>query len=171
MELMDAIKLYREEKNISKSELAKLIGTSPSYITELENGKKTNPSIKILAKLKSTLDIPIDVFNSIENLPGYYIDTSKELSTVHNPKDIKIINKIKYILEKDEAIKTNNQVLFSAIMDFLQTTQNYHSKIKVFHGENNNDNFDCFTNEQIDDIVNKICELVKFEIYKIENNK
>ena len=49
------IKNIREEKKITKSELARLIDVSPAYITMLENGKKQNPSRAILDKL---LELP-----------------------------------------------------------------------------------------------------------------
>lgn len=51
------LKYYREKKNMSKSELARKIGVSPAYITKLENGEKTNPSISVLMRLCYALGI------------------------------------------------------------------------------------------------------------------
>ena len=48
MDIKERIKFYREKRNISKSELARQIGVSPSYITMLENGDKKIPSMEIL---------------------------------------------------------------------------------------------------------------------------
>lgn len=58
--LKEIIKSSRENKKMSKSELARNINVSPSYITMLENGEKTNPSLEILTKISSVLDIPLD---------------------------------------------------------------------------------------------------------------
>lgn len=51
------LKYYREKQNMSKSELARKIGVSPAYITKLENGEKTNPSISVLMRLSTALAI------------------------------------------------------------------------------------------------------------------
>ena len=40
MRLSEKIKLYRKKNKMTKSELARLINVSPSYITKLENGEK-----------------------------------------------------------------------------------------------------------------------------------
>ena len=53
------IKNIREEKKITKSELARLIDVSPAYITMLENGKKQNPSRAILDKIAEALGVAI----------------------------------------------------------------------------------------------------------------
>jgi transcriptional regulator with XRE-family HTH domain len=51
------LKYYREKQNMSKSELARKIGVSPAYITKLENGEKTNPSISVLMRICTALGI------------------------------------------------------------------------------------------------------------------
>lgn len=53
----DKIRFYREHNNIKKSELARMIGVSPAYITMLENGKKENPSDEIMFKLSNALGV------------------------------------------------------------------------------------------------------------------
>lgn len=55
----ERLKYYREKANISKSELARIIRVSPSYITKLENGEKTNPSLEICVKIADVLNIKI----------------------------------------------------------------------------------------------------------------
>lgn len=55
MKLNENIKLYREKVKMTKSELARLINVSPSYITKLENGNKTNPSLEIQIKIATVL--------------------------------------------------------------------------------------------------------------------
>lgn len=77
--LKEKIKYYREKNNISKSELSRKIGVSPSYITMLENGEKTNPSLEIKIKLANALNCSVD---DLENT----IDISEELYKIVNKK-------------------------------------------------------------------------------------
>lgn len=46
----------REAKNISKTELANLIGTSVEFVSQMECGKK-KPSIDTLIKIANALDM------------------------------------------------------------------------------------------------------------------
>lgn len=59
----EKVKYYREKENISKSELARRIKVSPSYITQIEKGEKINPSLEIGFKLSKALNVPIEVFS------------------------------------------------------------------------------------------------------------
>ena len=59
MGLGETIKEMREKRNMSKAELARSIEVSPAYITMIENGKKTNPSMDILKKIALVLKIPL----------------------------------------------------------------------------------------------------------------
>lgn len=66
--LSDKLQKYRKENNLSKSELARKLHVSPSYITILENGKRKNPSNSLLINISNTLDIPIsDLITDNEN--------------------------------------------------------------------------------------------------------
>lgn len=53
------IKELRKLKGFSQKELAKLTGVSQSYISELEAGIKTNPSIKVIKRIAEVLEIDI----------------------------------------------------------------------------------------------------------------
>ncbi len=50
------IRAWREYKNMRINELAKKIGISGSYLSQIENGKR-NPTIKTLKNIASALDI------------------------------------------------------------------------------------------------------------------
>ena len=50
----DRLKIARERKNISQSELAKISGLHPSSISHFENGKR-DPNIKNIKKLSLAL--------------------------------------------------------------------------------------------------------------------
>lgn len=49
-----------EERNISKKDLAKGVGTSPAYITQLFRGNR-KPNWSFLAKVQQELDIKFDI--------------------------------------------------------------------------------------------------------------
>lgn len=78
--LKEKIKYYREKKDISKSKLAKDIGVSPSYITRLENGEKTSPSLEILIELSKALEIPLYKLNSNAELLKYNEDNQSAIN-------------------------------------------------------------------------------------------
>ena len=56
----DRIKELREERGLSLSALAKYSGVSKSYISNIERGIQTNPSLIVMKKLAETLDVPLD---------------------------------------------------------------------------------------------------------------
>ena len=51
-----AIDKQREAKGITKSELAQLVGTTPSFLTQLNTGVRT-PSFRMIQALGTALDI------------------------------------------------------------------------------------------------------------------
>ncbi|HNX37691.1 MAG TPA: helix-turn-helix transcriptional regulator [Candidatus Cloacimonadota bacterium] len=57
---------YIEEKGISKKEVAKLIGTSPAYITQIMRGDK-RINMAFLAKITDALNLRIDFLFREEN--------------------------------------------------------------------------------------------------------
>lgn len=54
------IKSVRKQKNISLYKLAKLTELSYSYLSELENNKVFNPSLKTMYKIATDLDVKVD---------------------------------------------------------------------------------------------------------------
>lgn len=55
------IKEYRLQKKISLSELAERAGIAKSYLSSIERNIQSNPSIQILEKLSSVLNVPVHV--------------------------------------------------------------------------------------------------------------
>jgi len=51
------LKKIRESKNIGINELGRLTGLSPSYLSALEKGKKTNPSRETIEKIANALEV------------------------------------------------------------------------------------------------------------------
>lgn len=83
MNLNKRIKIYREKSKMTKSELARAIGVSPSYITKLENGEKTNPSLEIQIKIAKTLGIPLnELISSIKFNVRYTINKNVDFRDI-----------------------------------------------------------------------------------------
>lgn len=57
--LGEKIKFLRQSKRLSQNKLSERSGVSQSYINELENGKKTNPTYELLQKIAQALEVPI----------------------------------------------------------------------------------------------------------------
>ncbi len=56
----DKISRLRQKKGYSISELAKLSNVSKSYVSHIERGLQTNPSLHFLYKIADTLETSID---------------------------------------------------------------------------------------------------------------
>ena len=54
----EALRLVRSFHDMNQSELAKALGISRSYLSEIESGKKV-PSLDLLQKYASQYDIPL----------------------------------------------------------------------------------------------------------------
>ncbi|MEQ8156671.1 MAG: helix-turn-helix transcriptional regulator [Clostridiaceae bacterium] len=58
----DNLKKWRKERKLTQAELAESVGVSGAYIQQLELGKKTNPSLEVVLKICSALQIaPFDL--------------------------------------------------------------------------------------------------------------
>ena len=56
----DFFKECRVSRGYTQRDLAQIIGTSPYYISLIENGKKVNPDVKIFGKLYEALNLSKD---------------------------------------------------------------------------------------------------------------
>jgi transcriptional regulator with XRE-family HTH domain len=50
------------QENISRESFAKLLGVSSDYVSRLETGQKTNPSLSLLEKIADYIGYPAWVF-------------------------------------------------------------------------------------------------------------
>lgn len=57
--LKKMIKTLRRAKGLSQGALAARVGVTAAYITMLERGTKTNPSLPTLRKLAKALSVPV----------------------------------------------------------------------------------------------------------------
>lgn len=63
--LGDNIKSIRMEKKLGINETARKAGISPSYLSDIEKGNKTNPSTEVLEKIANALEVDVkDFFNN-----------------------------------------------------------------------------------------------------------
>ena len=58
----EKIKELREAKVITQGELSRLSGVSVAEICRIEKGERQNPSINLLNKLLSALEVDIDTY-------------------------------------------------------------------------------------------------------------
>lgn len=94
------IKKIRESKNISIRKLAALTNMSKTYLSDLENNKRTNPSLKILAMISQALDVNIkDLFYTV-----YDIDELKQKM---------------YVAIDEHGINSNEALEISQLIDLL----------------------------------------------------
>ena len=54
------IKNIRERKNLTIYKLSKITGINRSYLTQLENNKKFNPSLKTMYSIARALEVKVD---------------------------------------------------------------------------------------------------------------
>ena len=54
------IKEIRKKKNITVYKLSQITGIARTYLLELENNKKFNPTLSVMYKIANALDVKID---------------------------------------------------------------------------------------------------------------
>lgn len=116
----EIIKAKREERGWSLAEFAKRIGISTGYLSQIENGRKTNPRLDILLRIIHELDIDIQMLLGIESGEENYLSRipsllkltlakERNLKTLSDKNVLRklndIINKLceaRYILEDQD---------------------------------------------------------------------
>lgn len=90
MDLGQRLKEYRTRQSISQTELARLVGVTPSTISQVESGN-IYPSLPALFKISETLGVPIgSFFKTTETEDDRFIFSETDASTTHIhglPKD------------------------------------------------------------------------------------
>jgi|SRR5882724_4052516 len=83
MKISEALKKCRELKGMTQFALAKQAGISPSYLSQLEQGKR-DPKLTLLAKLSNALGIPVAILFFLaadeKELSGLGEQLTKDLS-------------------------------------------------------------------------------------------
>ncbi|EES50044.1 helix-turn-helix transcriptional regulator [Clostridium botulinum] len=159
------IKTLRESKNISKSELARKIEVSPAYITMLENGTKTNPSLEILNKISFALDIPLDkLVNSKEKpVKNLKFDIFELMSAKEREKELHHKGQ-----SESKEINTSNKITgkftFNEILSDINSPTHL---LKNFFSVDT----DSLTDEQIVEIMNAIRFTIKLKLEEFKRDK
>lgn len=155
MDLGTNLKSIRESKKISRKELAKRMNVTPTTITRYENGDRN-------LNFDTLKNFLINVSDSeSEYLTLFYSIIIEE----HKDAVKKSLDQAKRALEYANTwreyssnISKYPSNLLAAILDYLDMTEDYYF------------DFNCLTDEDINNIISKVTELVKYEIYKIEND-
>ena len=90
----EIIKAKREEKGCSLVEFAKRIGISPGYLSQIENGRKTNPKLDIILRVIHELDIDIEMLLGLENNDENYLSRIPSLLklTLARERNLKVFS-------------------------------------------------------------------------------
>lgn len=108
----DKIKSLRLKKELSAKQLAEATSLTPAYLSMLEKGKRTNPSLDIIQELANALDTTVDyLLSDDENLTDKVSKEKNELTD----KDKKDIEKsldatLKQLEEQDGLMLSGNPV-------------------------------------------------------------
>lgn len=83
MNIGNAIRLCRNQRGLTLSELAKICGFSVSYLSMLEKGKR-DPSISTVQSIASALSVPMNILvflgSDSSELEGMSIELTEKLS-------------------------------------------------------------------------------------------
>lgn len=174
MNLGANLKSIRESKKISRKELAKRMNVTPTTITRYENGDRNlnfDTLSNFLINISDSESEYLTLFYSL--IIKAHKDGLKE-TTEHAKEALDYMKNYAETWRKDFLnISKYPHNLLSAILDYLENTEDYITFISVYHPEYGNDKhpeLEYFTDEQINNIISKVTELVKYEIYKIEND-
>ncbi len=77
MAFKEALKRNRIKKGFSLQELADKIGASKAHVWDLEQGRAANPSLEVLQKLSTHLEVPIA--SLVGENPGDNEDNAKSV--------------------------------------------------------------------------------------------
>lgn len=85
MNIGHAIKLCRQQRKLTQTELADRAGVSVSYLSLLERGERSDPGLSSLEKIAKGLDIPMTILLFLatddSELSGFSAELKEKLST------------------------------------------------------------------------------------------
>ncbi len=164
------LKTYRKKAGFTQKTLGEKILKSEISIRKYENGN-TNIPPATLFDLCSALNVSSNTLlgDDKEKYFSENFDTDSPQSQINmallTAHEFKTWGKSwKNEIEK---IESNPKYLLNTILNYLENTEKYYSSVVVNMPNDNDSIVPCFTDEQISDIVKKITELVKYEIYKV----
>ena len=93
---------FRKQRGISLSELAERAKISKSYISNIERNLNSNPSIKVIEKISSVLQVDLSVLINSER---------EEVTPLVEEEWIHFINELKAAGIKIDDIRSNTQLM------------------------------------------------------------
>ena len=159
------IKEFRKKNNLTIRELANKSSVSASYISDLESVGKKKPSLDVLSKIATALNISVSELIEENSSFAEIIDSLDDASP-------KINNNYTYNSKKgknfDKSIEKFRRLSFADKEDFLTKL----SKDKPFNLLTNDflSNFDNFTKEDLINLCSEICLYYIASLIELQNN-
>ncbi len=173
--LANNIKKYRKKMNLTQKELGNKILKSEITIRKYESGFVNIPPATLF-DLSFALDVPAKILLGDDMIKYTHENTTSimDISKATTNKLLQVTEEYKMNGEswknKVIDIETKPSHLLDSILKFLENNEEYYSSIFVDILDKKDNDLPCFTNKQINDIIKKVTELVKYEIYKIETS-
>ena len=99
------IKKYRKQKNMTLSDLSKLVNLSESSIQRYENGKIASISMNVIENFAQALNVPATVLLNWENEnEGYYTnaDVAKYAEELRQNSDMRLLFDVAQDISKED---------------------------------------------------------------------
>ena len=109
------IKNIRLKQKMSLYKLSKISGVSKSYLIQLENNKKFNPSLKTMDSIANALNVKID------DLFYTLLDIEKLREEMHEKIDL-------YGLDSEEVLELSQTIDLLINVDFSERNKNNEDK-------------------------------------------
>ena len=150
MNIGENIKKYRKNKNISQQKLSELSGVPRVSISRYENGDRI-PNINVVTKLSNALGVSIENLTYTINTASYsnnkFFDfNSSDLSSPTLIDENKAFN-ISADISQSKAKESLNNLVLCVKKDSKYT--------------------DSIDDEHLDNLLNKVYDLIEFELFKI----
>lgn len=172
------LKTYRKKLGLTQKSLGEKILKSEISIRKYESGNVNIPP-STLFDLCNALNISSTTLLGKDK--GKYFSENFDIplseTSSNDEKALLLIQQYRFLGEsyRDEVdnIESKPEYLLGAILKFLENTEeyytawsiNYHDREITIYPE-----LPYFTDKQVNSIISKIADLVKYEIYKLENN-
>ena len=159
------IKEFRKKNNLTIRELANKSSVSASYISDLESVGKKKPSLDVLSKIATALNISVSELIEENSSFAEIIDSLDDASPKINTNYTYNSKKGKNF---DKSIEKFRRLSFADKEDFLTKL----SKDKPFSLLTNDflSNFDNFTKEDLINLCSEICLYYISSLIELQNN-
>lgn len=165
------LKTLREQKKITRKNLAEKINVSTTTIARYENGDRSMNYDTLCSILKILCDSETEFVAFFYSL--YYDLTVSSENKLEELMGLAIELKAKGDAWKNEYmnIEREDKYLLNSIFRYLEFTEDYFPLYHIKLNDNASDIVPYLSDSQINSIINKVTDLVKYEMYKIENDK